>query len=138
MSSLPAGLAETIEHFRRGCEARQKPISPDVAREMTVRFGPSYAEHADSWLRVSPKLLTLARMAGRLAGLYADLAGSPTVEWRHAETALSDLRAESKTRYIGRYFAGVDLTREPPADPVTAAARRNSAKGGRPRRRASA
>jgi hypothetical protein len=108
MSSLPAGLAETIEHFRRGCEVRHKPVSPDVGREVIARFGPSYAQHADSWPRVSPKLLTLARMAGRLAGLYADIAGSPTVEWHHAKAALLDVRAESRTRYIGRYFAGVD------------------------------
>lgn len=109
MSSLPTGLNETIEHFRRGCDARQKPIAPDVVQEVIARFGPSYARYADTWPRVSPKLLTLVRMAGRMAGLYADLTESPTVEWRHAKTALLDVQQESNARYIGRHFADVDL-----------------------------
>ena len=110
-TDLPKGLEDTIAAFNAGCDAKNKDVAPDVRGRIIERFEQSYRENQGQWDEVKMQVLTVARLAGRLAALYANLDQSFKVQWVHARFGLRDAKAECQSREgaIGRHCQRVDL-----------------------------
>lgn len=111
---LPKGLPETIAAFNAGCDAKNREVAADVASRIVDRFSDAYRANEGDWKPpVSEQVLTIARLAGRLGALYAQLAGSGKVEWAHARFGLRDAQAECQTVFrsaaVGKHCKSVDL-----------------------------
>ena len=48
-TDLPKGLAETIEAFSAGCDAKNKRVAPDVSSRMVERFSSVYRANEPDW-----------------------------------------------------------------------------------------
>jgi hypothetical protein len=110
--ALPKGLDETIDAFNKGCDAKNRTVSPEVRPQITERFRRDYQDNEGDWDAVSGQVLTIARLAGRLAALYAELDGKTMVEWVHARFGLRDARSECQQGLgaaRGKHCQSVDL-----------------------------
>ena len=78
---------------------------------MAERFWRSFKENEGEWDKVATQVLTLARVGGRLAAIYAERDCRGTVDWTDARFALRDVQAECQTHegLRGRHCEGVDL-----------------------------
>ena len=111
LRDLPTGLAEMIQAFVRGCDAKGKRVAADVPGIIADRFSGCFEANEGSWDPAAAQVLTLARLAGRLAAAYASLDGRLEVQWTHARFGLRDVQAECQTptRRFGRHCENVDL-----------------------------
>jgi len=109
--TLPKGLAETIDAFNKGCDAKSKRVAPEVGAMIAGRFHEGYKANERIWGDVGLQVLTVARLAGRLGALYAELDSKGVVEWTHARFALRDARAECQAGLgpRGKHCQDVDL-----------------------------
>jgi hypothetical protein len=92
--ALPKGLQDTIDAFKSGCNAKSKTVASEVEPNIIIRFLNDYIANEKDWDKVAAQLLTVARLAGRLAALYAEIDGKGTVEWTHARFGLRDAKIE--------------------------------------------
>jgi len=110
---LPLGLADTIAAFQAGCDAKNARVGSDVGPRIVDRFESVYRENEGGWPDVAEQVLTVARLAGRLAAVYAQLDASFDVRWQHARFGLRDAQTECQTvfgpRMLGKHCEGVDL-----------------------------
>ena len=108
---LPKGLEETADAFEKGCDAKNKQVAEGVRGKIIERFHDDYKANEGDWDNVSMQILTVARLAGRLAALYAELDGESTVEWVHARFGLRDARSECQLEFgaRGKHCQNVDL-----------------------------
>jgi hypothetical protein len=108
---LPPGLRETIAAFAEGCDAKHKRVAPAVELGISARFRDTYEAEAGSWNTVKDQILPLARLAGRLAALYAEKEGRDTVDWTDARFGLRDVQEEcqSPSGFRGKHCMGVNL-----------------------------
>lgn len=111
---LPDGLKETIAAFMKGCDAKHKSVSAEVEPRIIERFRDDYEEAAGEWPKVEQQVLTLARLAGRLAALYAERNGNEVVGWTEARYGLRDVKEECQTPsgLRGKHCMNVNL--DPP------------------------
>ncbi len=115
MTELPKGLAETIDAFKHGCDSKNHPVADEVSAQIMARFFEAFKIYEDTWPDVASQILTLSRLAGREATLYADLDRSLTVQWVHARFALRDAKAECTAMradappVFGKHCQDVDL-----------------------------
>ena len=94
---LPVGLEETIAAFESGVHAANGQVDPSIRHYMVPTYEASYRTFAEEWPRRERQILMLARLAGRMAVLYAALRGSSVAQWTDASRALDDVRVESRT-----------------------------------------
>jgi hypothetical protein len=110
---LPLGLADTIIAFQAGCDAKSAHVGGDVWPRIVDRFQAAYRDNERQWPRVADQVLTVARLAGRLAAIYAQLDDSFEVRWVHARFGLRDAQAECQAifgaRMRGKHCESVDL-----------------------------
>ena len=110
--ALPTGLQDTIDAFNAGCKAKKKDVGKHVDTEIEKRFGKAYAENESIWPFVGDQVLTMARLAGRLAALYAEIGGKEEVAWEHARLGLLDAKQECQLVFReerGKHCRSVDL-----------------------------
>lgn len=111
---LPLGLKETIAAFVMGCDAKQKSVSAEVEPRIIERFRDDYKGAEGDWPKVEQQVLALARLAGRLAALYAERNGNDVVGWTEARYGLRDVKEECQTPsgLRGKHCMNVNL--DPP------------------------
>jgi hypothetical protein len=100
-----------VRDFLGACDAKNKRVSPEVPGRIIERFLDAFEAAKERWPKAGAQVLTVTRIAGRLAALYAELDGRMEVQWIHARFGLRDAQAECQieTFTVGKHCERVDL-----------------------------